>query len=440
MTTRLPAARIKRVVIGVLITAASASMSQARAEPIIEINDALVDAIRDTSTTPPPASRDIAMVDLAMYNAVDAASGLTYQPLDYTGGAVTGVSANDAAYAAGYSMMGLLFPTVNLASVGLAAPANSTGSTFGTTVADNLYALRATDGSATAQTPYTYGTGVGAYQSTSSATQPLLPGWGSVKPFVLTSGNQFLPPPPPAVGTAAWIAAYNQVLTVGCTTCGTPQDQEIARFWSDVTGTETPPGHWLTIVSTVAASAGLDLLDTARLSAMVGTALSDASVAGWDTKYTYNNWRPITAIRNCTVATCGVAGDPTWQSLWPAPNFPGYVSGHSTYSAAAATALAAFFGTDDISFCSTADPNAGFATPDTRCFTSFSEAAAEAGESRILGGIHFEFDNTAGLELGDEVGSFVVENAFAADEPTSLAIIAPVIGFLVFRRNLRVRL
>src|SRR5437764_14224860 len=147
-------------------------------------------------------------------------------------------------------------------------------------------------------------------------------------------------------------------------------------------------------MNTVATNTDLTVLQTARLGASLGVALGDAGIVAWDVKNDSDFWRPDTAMH---FAGLGGANDPAWQPLWPDPLFQSYISGHSTFSMAAATVLADFFGTDNISFCSTADPNAHDAAnqpfAETRCFTSFTAAAEEAGDSRVVGGIHFPFDN-----------------------------------------------
>ena len=135
-----------------------------------------------------------------------------------------------------------------------------------------------------------------------------------------------------------------------------------------------------------------------------------------------------------TRATANI--DPLWQSLWPNPPFQSYTSGHSTFSMAAATALAEFFGTDEVAFCATADPNAHTADNVSiagmqRCFTSFTAAADEAGYSRIVGGIHFPSDNIEGLAAGKLIAGEVIANAFdPVPEPSSMAVLATVVTAL----------
>jgi hypothetical protein len=128
----------------------------------------------------------------------------------------------------------------------------------------------------------------------------------------------------------------------------------------------------------------------------------------------------------------GGGNDPEWQPLWPDPPFQSYISGHSTFSMAAAVAMANYFGTENVSFCANADPNAHDALnqPLTgaaaqRCFTSLIDAAREAGDSRLIGGIHFPSDNVEGLITGEKIADLVIANAFTpVAEPSSIAVLA----------------
>jgi membrane-associated phospholipid phosphatase len=162
---------------------------------------------------------------------------------------------------------------------------------------------------------------------------------------------------------------------------------------------------------------GRDLLDHARTLALLNLALADAGIAAWDAKYHYDTWRPIDAIRRAAEDSNALTvAAVTWSPLLKTPAFPSFVSGHSTFSAAAATVLTHLYG-DRVSFMSTTDPQSGLTqrplAPEliaTRSFTSFWQAAEEAGRSRIYGGIHYAFDNTAGLELGRAISETVVNS------------------------------
>jgi membrane-associated phospholipid phosphatase len=235
----------------------------------------------------------------------------------------------------------------------------------------------------------------------------LLPQWAQLEPFLMSSGDQFRPAPPPALDSAEYAAAFNEVKTLGVATgsARTPEQTQIARFWSDGSGTYTPAGHWNQIAMELAQAKGLSLSANARMLAELNLAMADAAIVAWDAKYSYETWRPVTAIQAAADdGNSQTAPDPSWQPLLITPPFPEYVSGHSTFSGAASTVLSAVFGAQT-SFSTT-----GFGLPGvTRSFTSFDAAANEAGQSRIFGGIHFQFANQAGLAAGRALADFVLD-------------------------------
>lgn len=223
----------------------------------------------------------------------------------------------------------------------------------------------------------------------------------------MTSNDQFGCPPPPSLDSPEYADAVAEVQAYGAANSAlrTEDQTNIAHFWADDPGTSTPPGHWNRIAAEVASRFGNSLVENARLFALLNIATADAAIACWEAKYTYDLWRPYTAIREAdTDGNPLTEADLEWQALIFIPPFPSYSSGHSTFSAASAEVLAGFFGTDDIAFTSTAE---GVHVPD-RSFSSFTAAAREAASSRLLGGIHFAFDNQAGLEAGAALGRFVV--------------------------------
>jgi membrane-associated phospholipid phosphatase len=192
-------------------------------------------------------------------------------------------------------------------------------------------------------------------------------------------------------------------------TVRTPQQTEVARFWEGKAGTPGVPGYWNEIAESAAISRGNTLKQDARLFAQLNVALADAVIAHFDAKYTYNRWRPITAIQLADQAgNPDTVADPNWKPLLTTPPNPSYVSGHAVVSGAAATVLAHFFRTDNISFSLTSEDLKGV----THSFTSFSAAAAEAENSVVWGGIHFRFDVTVGQALGQSVAQFVDQNFF----------------------------
>jgi hypothetical protein len=144
--------------------------------------------------------------------------------------------------------------------------------------------------------------------------------------------------------------------------------------------------------------------------ALLNIGMADALITAWDSKFEYNFVRPVTAIRNAdNDGNPDTAGDSVWSPLLTTPGHPSYMAAHSSLSATAATVLAEFYGNDAIAFTSSAEATAG-GTVITRSFNGFWQAAQEAGASRIYGGIHWSFDNQAGLQAGRGIGEFVADN------------------------------
>jgi hypothetical protein len=290
-----------------------------------------------------------------------------------------------------------------------AGPAHEAGLAHGAAVAAEIIDWRATDGS-TGSSSYTPTTEPGRWRPTLPFFGPaLLPHWGSVTPFAMTSGDQFRPSACPGLTTVGYAAACNEVKEIGRIDSPTrTQDQtEIALIWEGGAGTPTPPGQWNQIAQTLAAQQGATLEENARMFALLNIALADAAISCWEAKYLYDLWRPITAIREAHLDGNPLTEpDPDWLPLIPTPPFPSYTSGHSTFSSSAASVLAGFFGTDELEFTFEA---VGL----SRDFTSIRAAAEEAGLSRIYGGIHYSFDNTAALESGRQLGEYVVAGFLA---------------------------
>ncbi|MEO5616651.1 MAG: hypothetical protein ABIS67_02690, partial [Candidatus Eisenbacteria bacterium] len=380
---------------------------------VIEWNDQNLKAITLDATAPPVASRGLAMNSIAMFDVVSAFDGTAgyYSKV----AAPSGASLEAAIAAASHRTLLYLFPgqktsldaafATSLARVTDAA-ARDAGVAFGESIANLVIAIRTGDGF-DKFVNYTPGNLPGDWQQTGPGFDvALLPQWATLQPFALNSPSQFRPDGAPALDSAAYAAAVNEVKTLGSATGSTrTADQtEIARFWADGAGTVTPPGHWNEIATGLAVDQGLSIAASARLLAELNVSLADAGIAAWDAKYTYEFWRPVTAIQNADLdGNAATTLDPNWQPLLTSPPFPEYVSGHSTYSGAAASVLTSFFGANQ-GFTSESPGLPGV----TRSFTSFEAAAQEAGQSRIYGGIHFSFSNQDGLATGDKVGDFVI--------------------------------
>lgn len=235
-----------------------------------------------------------------------------------------------------------------------------------------------------------------------------LPHWSKVKPLQIPSASTFRPAGPPTLSSPAYAIAWKEARDLGGrhSTLRTEAQAASAKFWSDFSYTETPVGHWNRIARTLAEQKGLGARDTALLFHLLNTAMADAAVACWDAKYTYDFWRPITAIRmadsdqNEETTTM-----PDWEPLLNTPNHPEYVSGHSTFSGAAGRILSAFFGTGEIAF----EVGSDTLTGEVRRFQRFEDCVQECSLSRIYGGIHFRFSCEDGVRLGEKVGDYVWE-------------------------------
>jgi membrane-associated phospholipid phosphatase len=198
--------------------------------------------------------------------------------------------------------------------------------------------------------------------------------------------------------TDSYAAAF-EVYTVGLGL--TDEQKTIADFWSDgPLATGTPPGHWIAIVSQIARNDELSLAAAAEAYARVGIAVHDAFIACWHAKFTFNLQRPVTYIRQNISAN--------WTSYIATPPFPSFTSGHSTQSGAAARVLTDMFGIKSFTDTTRTDHGLVPALP-SRTFNSFDEAAAEAAVSRLYGGIHYTFDNNAGLACGQCIGQKIQE-------------------------------
>jgi membrane-associated phospholipid phosphatase len=400
---------------GIFIAAvALGSLVPVTADMLDDWNVQAIAAIRAETTAPPLAARNLAMLHIAIHDAVNSLTGthtayLTHLPPEGP------ASAEAAVAGAAHRVLINLFPSHRTAFDAALADSlaqlpddlsRSRGEALGQSVADLVLDLRADDGASTT-VPYIPSTAPGAWRRTPPYFRPPdLPQWGMVAPFALVSGSQFRPVGPPELSSARYAAECNQVKELGgvASVTRTAEQELIAYFWADFTYTVTPPGHWNQIARSAAGSLGLSLAQKARLFALLNLALADAAIATWDAKYAFNFWRPVTAIQLAAMDdNPETAADADWTPLLNTPSFPEYVSGHSTFSAAAATVLTRFLGTDQVSFTVESDSVPGV----IRSYSSFAATAEEIGMSRIYGGIHFLSGDLDGLSLGQAIGDYV---------------------------------
>ena len=392
---------------------------------------------------PQQQSRVLAMVQIAVHDALNAIDP-RYERYTSVGPASPSASPDAAvAAAARRTLLELLAPlpaspqkeaavsTIETAYAVLLAslPADATtqaGVDTGEAAAAAILALRMNDGSSTPHLPYTLLPAPGVYQPTPNpefpaVITPSFAGWAHVTPFVLNHSAQFEVEPGAIldVGGAAYAAEYNEVKQLGDARVrgGLPNSEEsdIARFW--------PGGgsNWNLTVREIVNGRGLDRWQHARVFAMLNVAQADAVIANQTWKYTYNFWRPVTAIRWPDDSNASTESDPAWRPFLVTPPYPDYPCALPSATGAATEALRRFFGTDKVPFTRffTAPalplPAPMAALPSkliTRSFDTLSEAAAEAQSARVYAGIHFREGCQAGARQGRQIGRFVAQHAF----------------------------
>lgn len=381
--------------------------------------------------SPTVTSRGFAMVSVAIHDAANATSGNVDR--GYFGNIATpGGDTRAAVAVAARNVLVALNPAKTAefdaalaASLALVpdGAGKTNGMATGALIAAAALAGRAADGS-TAVVPYTPSGLPGRWAPTPPGNVPAsLPQWGSVTPWLLASGNQFRAGPPPAIDSAEYATALNEVKDIGALNSATrTADQTAAAvFWEGASGT----GPWVQAAINAVEAKGLSTMDNARLFALLSTSTADAAIATWDTKYTYDFWRPVTAIRNADLdGNAATIQDPNWTSRIVAPPHPSYLSAHSAVAGTASGVLQGLLG-DSGNFCMTVAGN-------TRCWDSYALAATDAANSRLWGGIHFRFDNEAGLTLGGKISTLALaSNPFAAvPEPSSWAMMVAGFGLL----------
>jgi membrane-associated phospholipid phosphatase/methionine-rich copper-binding protein CopC len=350
-------------------------------------------------------SRIFTILHVAIHDAVNAIDR-RHEPYRAQTLLAPGASIDAAIAAAAHATLTNLMPAANStfdavyeeALLKIAdGEAKQRGLEIGRQAAATILVARKNDGSNRTVTRAP-GTKPGEYRPTPPDFTPaFFAHWGNVTPFVLKSPAQFRPVPPPAVKSAQALADLKEVKTIGAEKSATRTDEqsEIARFWY-----ENSTLGWNRITREVAIAQQLDVVENARLFALVNLAMADGFIGGFEAKYHYNYWRPASAIRE--------AGDSLWINYLWTPPVPDYPSTHTVLGASAAAVLERFFGTDFVNFTMTSGaPYPGI----TRKFWSFSEAARENGASRVLAGIHFSTAVNAGYLQGSQIGTLVFEQA-----------------------------
>jgi hypothetical protein len=402
---------------------------------------------------PTRASRAQAIVHAAIFDAVNSVDRTRTPYLTLVAGAQD-ASLDAAVAVAAHRTLIALYPNQrstfdtdlqNHLSLIPSGPAKTEGMQVGQIVAQNILTARSNDG-ANSPMPYTPSNLPGRHRP-----DPLLPnqgfltpGWGRVRPFAVQSGTQFRAPAPPALTSPAYAAAFNDAKRLGGDGVNTPtqrtQEQTfIGLYWaydgSRLLG--TPPRLYNQIARTIARQRRNTVVQNARLFGLINLAMGDAGITCWESKYFHDFWRPILGIREADPGT-GPTGlgdgnpatiaDRFWRYLGaPASNsrlpnftppFPAYPSGHATFGAALFRTLSRFYGTDSVPFTFVSDELNGITTDNRgnvrprvpRSFSTFTQATAENGRSRIYLGIHWQFDADSGIAQGNAIADYTFNN------------------------------
>ena len=382
---------------------------------VIEWNRTLLAIVRTAGAQPPTihSTRNFAILHASVYDAVNNIDGI-FSPYfvripNVSRRASTPAAADQAAHDALVALYPAFQATLDaelqqdLAQI-LDGQNKTDGIAVGQMVAAQILSFRSNDGSGVTPPPFIPGNQPGGYQLTppnfaaADFTQ-----WPQVTPFALARADEFRPAPPPELTSDSYTRVFDEVKSLGFinSTTRTPEQTLIGTFWNG-----NIQDFWNEIAQTAALRHHLNLAQSARLFALLNISLADTAIAFFDAKYTYQFWRPVTAIQMAgSDGNPSTEPNPTWLPLTtktaPDPSYPG---AHSAISAAGAEVLRFYFG-QRFTFDVTSESLAGV----TRHFTSFSAAAQEAGLSRIYAGQHFRSDHVAGKDLGHQVAESVDE-------------------------------
>src|SRR6266516_1808119 len=386
------------------IVAAALLVASARADVVTDWN-VTANALVANDVGNNRKMRTLAMVHVAMSDAINTVQN-RYTRVVATLPAAPGASAEAAAATAARQILTQVYPEQKAKieeayAASLKAipdgPAKTEGIKLGMEVAEAVQADRANDGTnAPDTTP-------GAYVTT---TPPLWEQYARAKPWVLKSADQFRPGPPPALSSAEWARDYNEFKSLGGTksTACTAEQTEAVRFWGNVNFGPS----WQAAARELAMKTEMPLAESARLFALLNMGLANAYIVNWDAKYTYNFWRPVTAIRNGDQdGNDATERDAGWTSFNPTPMHPEYPS-QATFNAMIASAvLESVFGpVKAIPFTATdvRDPKR------TRQFASLADMAEDQKNVRVWGGVHYRFAIRTSEEVGPKVVAYMIEN------------------------------
>jgi hypothetical protein len=375
----------------------------ARADVVTDWNVKACDIVVEARLGPPPANRVLAIVNIAVYEAVNAITG-RYPASGLNQEAARGASVEAAVAAANRATLAKLVPsqqaaieTVYHAALAIIAdgPAKTAGIAVGEKASTAILAARADDGAARGETYRPYTT-AGVYVPT---VIPAVPHWTQRKPWLMASPAQFRPGPPPPLTNKVWARDYNEIKALGgkTSTQRTAEQTGIARFWE-----ATLPPIYHGVVRSVVTVPGREITQNARLFMAVTQAMDDALIAIFDAKYHYNFWRPVTAIRNGDMdSNDATERDPSWTPYIETPMHPEYPCAHCIVAAAVGTVLRAEIGAGPMPTLTTTSYTAKGAA---RSWTKIDDFMQEVANARIYDGVHYRTSTEVGMAMGIQIG------------------------------------
>jgi hypothetical protein len=413
---------MKHQLLPMALTVILAGATTARADAVLDWNAIAAQTIFAAGRPGPSVVIDLAVVQATVHDAVQAYAK-QFEPYATE---ICGASGSPAVAVAKATRDILVnrFPTqagsvetaytTYLAANGLAA--DDPGVSVGAAAAAGMIAFRTGDGAFPNPPPVFNGANiVGLWRPTPShlpgpppsGASMAAPWLADVTPFVVLSGDQFVAPPPPSLGSGLYRKDYKEVKALGALvgSSRTPAQTQIAYFWAE---------NFFAQLNRVVRSLSETHLDSsadrARLFALVWLGAADAVINTWSGKLEYPTWRPITAINQGDFdGDPKTIGDVTWQPLINTPNYPDHSSGANALVSGVMKMLSLYFGTDKVTFTVTsANPNAN---PNSRTYTSFTDAALDVVEARIYQGIHTRSADLNGRQLGKSVARWVFKHA-----------------------------
>lgn len=410
---------MKRLRFAVLLVIGLCAANGLNAQNVVTDWNAIASATIVAKAGKPPAESTVlfAYSSIAVYDAVNAIRG-GFTPFYYSGNAAPGASEEAAAIAAAHRVLVNYFPglqtaldaqfNASLTQLNASPDAKTAGMAVGEAAAAALIAARAGDGFE-ANVPYTPGSGPGVWQPTPPKFVPAATPWlAHMRPFTMMSASQFLPDGPTPLASEEWVDDYNLTRTLGevDSTVRTAVQSEIGVFWTENTGQQ-----YARAFNYLAKNHSLDTMQSARLMAVVWTGVADAAIGCWNAKFTYNFWRPVTAIRvgggNPNVVT-----DADWTPLGVTPNHPEYPAAHACLTGAASALVRGYFRTSKVHI--VMDSLAFTDGIHTHTFDDTRDWFEEVFWARIYAGFHYHHSLEDGGGLGRRVSRQLLRRNFRA--------------------------